>query len=293
MAGAPSGTGSSSCHSLGWRMNGRVWRPSEAAMRSDQLLECRDLAHARVVLAEQQQVGRVGIASSRLRLMTVCAPKTWSGPRLRCGPRPGSGRRFGPKTTAPRSRRRTSSIPRPGARPASRPGRGGAPRAPRAVRRWSWPVNQTRPRLPEPTTAIADSSAGGGMSSGSRSTTPSVVWLGQRRPCDGRPDALAPRDLGQERVHERGPLARRLRLDQGGPSAHQAAHDFAEALAVALLERRAEALAVIGEDRRTCTGGAHPRLPWRACRSWRRRRRAPGAIRPAPGRSGGRARRSR
>ena len=46
------------------------------------------------------------------------------------------------------------------------------------VSRWSLPVNQTSPRLPDPTTAIADSSAaGGGSSSASRLTTPSVVLL--------------------------------------------------------------------------------------------------------------------
>src|SRR4029079_15512818 len=39
----------------------------------------------------------------------------------------------------------------------------------------SLPVNQTSPRLPEPTTAIDDSSATAGCSSASRSTTPSVV----------------------------------------------------------------------------------------------------------------------
>ena len=60
MAGAPSGTGSSSSQSLGWRMNGSRLGPAQAAVRSDELLERRDLAHLRVVLAEQQQVGRVG-----------------------------------------------------------------------------------------------------------------------------------------------------------------------------------------------------------------------------------------
>ena len=41
-------------------MNGWVWKPAQAAVRADQLLEGGDLAHLRVVLAEQQQVGRVG-----------------------------------------------------------------------------------------------------------------------------------------------------------------------------------------------------------------------------------------
>ena len=127
-------------------------------------------------------------------------------------------------------------------------GSDGASSSSSTVSRWSWPVNQTSPRLPEPTTAIVDSSAGGGISSWSRSTTPSVVWLGERRAGDGRADALAAGDLRQHRVDERRPLARGLRLDERGPPAHEVADDLAEALAVALLERRAEALAVVGED---------------------------------------------
>src|SRR6185312_13480083 len=60
----------------------------------------------------------------------------------------------------------------------------------------------------------------------------------QGRPGDRRADALAPGDLGQHRVDERGALALRLRLDERGPPAHQVPDDLAEALAVALLERR-------------------------------------------------------
>ena len=116
------------------------------------------------------------------------------------------------------------------------------------VSRWSCPVNQTSPRLPEPTTAIVDSSAGGGISSSSRSTTPSVRLAGEGGPRDGRADALAAGDLGQERVHERRAFARGLRLDDRRAAAHQVADDLAEALAVALLEGRAEALAVVGQD---------------------------------------------
>ena len=46
-------------------MNGSVLRPAEAAVPADQLLERGDLAELGVVLAEEQQVRRVG--SSRLR----------------------------------------------------------------------------------------------------------------------------------------------------------------------------------------------------------------------------------
>ena len=60
MAGAPSGTGSSSSQSTGCRMNGSGLRTAQAAVRADELLERRDLAHLRVVLAEQEQVRRVG-----------------------------------------------------------------------------------------------------------------------------------------------------------------------------------------------------------------------------------------
>ena len=106
-------------------------------------------------------------------------------------------------------------------------------------------MNQTSPRLPEPTTAIVDSSAGGGISSWSRSTTPSVVEFGEGRPRHGGADALAAGDLRQHRVDERRSLTLRLGLEDRGATAHEVAHDLAEALAVALEERRPEALAVV------------------------------------------------
>ena len=54
--------------------------------------------------------------------------------------------------------------------------------------------------------------------------------------------------LGQERVHERRALRRDVALDDRRAAAHQVADHLAEALAVALEERRAQALAVVGQD---------------------------------------------
>ena len=76
-----------------------------------------------------------------------------------------------------------------------------------------------------------------------------VVRLsGKGGPRHGRADALAAGDLGEEGVHEGGPLGLGRRLHDGGAPAHQVAHDLAQALPVALLEREAEALAVVGQD---------------------------------------------
>ena len=70
----------------------------------------------------------------------------------------------------------------------------------------------------------------------------------QRCPGDGRTDALALRDLGQQRVDEGRPLALRLRFDECRPSAHEAANELAKADAIALEEGLAKALAVVGQD---------------------------------------------
>src|SRR5215510_6176532 len=61
-------------------------------------------------------------------------------------------------------------------------------------------------------------------------------------------DALALRDLREERVDEHRALGLRRRLDDRRPAAHQLADVLAEALAVALLERGPEALAVVRQD---------------------------------------------
>ena len=69
----------------------------------------------------------------------------------------------------------------------------------------------------------------------------------ERGPRHGGSDALAARDLREERVHEGRSLSLRLRLDHGRATAHQIADNLAQALAVALLEGRPEALPMVGE----------------------------------------------
>ena len=71
---------------------------------------------------------------------------------------------------------------------------------------------------------------------------------GERDARDARADAPAPRDLRQERVDEGRALGLRLRLEELRAAGHEVADHLAEALVVALLERRAQALAVVGED---------------------------------------------
>ena len=72
---------------------------------------------------------------------------------------------FGPKTTAPEFLRADQQQPEPGwaATDATRPGWSSSSSS--TVSRWSCPVNQTSPRLPEPTTAIVDGIGDGGGSS--------------------------------------------------------------------------------------------------------------------------------
>ena len=264
-------------------------------MRADQLLERGHLAELRVVLAEEQQVRGVGHrvlaleahdrvrAEQRRRVLALDPVLVEVAHALRAE-----------DDRAELLRADHAASPTPGwaATAATRPGWSSSSSS--TVRRWSCPVNQTSPRLPEPTTAIVDASA--------RRRHLLVRRGRRRRPSSGsasaaratrRPDALAPGDLRQERVDERRALGLGLRLDERRAAAHQVADDLAEALAVALLERRAEALAVVGQDDelvrpRRVLGRLH-----RASRSPGRRRRAPRTTRRAPGRSGGPARRSR
>ena len=110
-------------------------------------------------------------------------------------------------------------------------------------------MNHTSPRLPEPTTAIADASATGGSSSTGRGRPRRRRRLARQGGTgDASADALARGDLRQERVHEGRTLGLGLGLDDRRAAAHQLADVLAEALAVALEERRAEALAVVRQD---------------------------------------------
>ena len=109
-------------------------------------------------------------------------------------------------------------------------------------------MNQTRPRLPEPTTAIVDSSAGGGTSSWSRSTTPSVVRLARAARATVGPTPLLRVTSDRNELTNVEPSACVSVWTTRRPAAHQVADDLAEALAVALLERRPEALAVVRQD---------------------------------------------
>ena len=103
--------------------------------------------------------------------------------------------------------------------------------------------------MPEPTTAIELASATGRRLVVGVEVDDAVGRLARERGArDGRSDALALGDLRQERVDEDRALGLGLGLDQRRAPAHQAADELAEADAVALQERLAEALAVVGQD---------------------------------------------
>ena len=251
MAGAPSGTSSSSVHSTGWRMNGSVCGPPRPPCEPISSSNAATSPSSGSYWLSSSRSGAWTIASSRLRLMIVCGPnrvvgsspstRSWSRKRVP----------FGPKTTAPYVLRADQQHP------DARVGRdrgdesrmerlelldresvvvAGEPDEPEVARADDGDRRRHRRR------AVSSSSS-------SRLTTPSVVLLGQRGARDGRPDALGLGDLRQERVHEGRALglASWSRPD-GRPAAHQAADVLAEAHAVALQERLAEALAVVGQD---------------------------------------------
>ena len=202
---------------------------------------------------------------------------------------------LGPKTTAPYAFERTSSIPTPGwaATAATRPGMELLELLDRESVVVAGEPDEARGCPSRRRRSSTRSATGISSSSSSRSTTPSVVLLGQRGARDGRPDALALGDLRQERVDEDRPFGLASSTRPGRPAAHQAADVLAEAHAVALEERLAEALAVVGQDDelvrpRRLVGRLDQGRDRRG-----RRRRAPRTTRPARVRSGGRARRSR
>ena len=249
MAGAPSGTSSSSVHSTGWRMNGSVCGPPSPPCEPISSSNAATSPRFGSYWLSRSRSGAWTISSSRLRLMIVCGPNSvvgsspstlsWSRNRVP----------FGPKTTAPNSFDRTSISPTPGcaATAATRPGWSSSSSS--TVRRWSWPVNQTRPRLPEPTTAIGAGIGFGRLLLVGVEVDDAIGRLARERgPRDGRPDPLALGDLGQQRVDEDRSLGLGLGLDQRRAPAHQAPDVLAEADAVALEERLAEALPVIGQD---------------------------------------------
>ena len=225
-------------------------RPAEAAVRPDELLERRDLAERRVVLADQQQVRRVlhlvlaphaqqGVRPERrhrvlaldLAVVEVDDPVVADDHRpsiTRLDQQHRDARMGGQRRDQARDARSSSSS---------------------SVSRWSLPVNQIRPRLPGPDDRDRRRVRG----------RRHVVLLdvdhpvlgrapGERRPRHRRPDALGPRDLGQERVDERAALGGGRRLDHRRAAAHQVEDHLAQALAVALLERGAQALAVVRQD---------------------------------------------
>ena len=232
MAGAPSGTGSSSSHSTGWRMNGSVCGPPRPPCEPISSSNAATSPSSGSYWLSSSRSGAWTIASSRLRLMIVCGAEQRRRV-LALDPVlvEDSGR--------PSARRRPRRAPSSGPSAARRPGcaasvatsSGWSSSSSSTVSRWSWPVNQTSPRLPEPTTAIVDSSAGGGISSSRRGRRRRRRRLARERGAgDGRADALAPGDLRQERVHEGRSLGLGLRLDERRPPAHQVADDLAEAL---------------------------------------------------------------
>ena len=85
-------------------------------------------------------------------------------------------------------------------------------------------------------------------SSASRSTTPSVVLLARAARATVGPTPLLWVISDRNEFTKIEPSALRLGLDQRRPAAHQAPDELAEADAVALQERLAEALAVVGQD---------------------------------------------
>ena len=113
-------------------MNGSVCGPAEAAVRADQLLERGHLAELRVVLAEQQQVRRVGH-----RVLALQAHDRVRSEQLRrvlaldAGPGRGSGCPSGRRPPPRAPSIGPSAGRRPDARRPRRRGPGAAPRAPR------------------------------------------------------------------------------------------------------------------------------------------------------------------
>ena len=84
--------GTSRC--AGWRMNGRVCRPADAAVEGDQLLEGAALVELGVVEAADHDVGDVLEAvGAQQVLWRVRRERARAGPRPRRGPPRGSGRR--------------------------------------------------------------------------------------------------------------------------------------------------------------------------------------------------------
>ena len=224
MAGAPSGTSSSSCHSTGWRMNGSVCGPPSPPCEPISSSNAATSPSSGLYWLSSSRSGAWAIASSRLRLMIVCGPNRVVG----SSPSTRSWSRIARALRAEDDRAESASSGpaasrRPGGPRPPRRGPDGAPRAPRPSAGGRCPVNQTSPRLPEPTTAIVDASA-------TAAAPPRVVEVDdavgrlarQRGAGDGRADALALGDLRQERVDEGRPLGLGLRLDDRRPAAHQA-----------------------------------------------------------------------
>ena len=79
MAGAPSGTGSSSSHSLGWRMNGCVWSPPSPPCDPMSSSNAATSPISGSYWLSSSRSGACFIASSRWRLMIVCSPKSVVG----------------------------------------------------------------------------------------------------------------------------------------------------------------------------------------------------------------------
>ena len=271
-------------------------RPAEATVRADQLLERGHFAEHRVVLAEQQQVG--GVDHGVLALEAHDRVRAEQGRRvLALDPvlveeaRPIRAEDHGPELL-----RADSSSP------DARVGRDRGDESRVELLELLDRESVVVPGEPhQPEIARADDrdrrrigDGGGSSSTSSRLTVPSAsVLLASAARATVGPTPLARGDLRQERVHEGRPLGLGLGLDDRRAAAHQLADVLAEADAVSLEECLAEALAVIGQDDELVRPG---RLIGRldAASRWRgRRRRAPRAIRRAPGRSGGRARRSR
>ena len=153
-------------------------RAAETAVRADQLLERGDLAELGVVLAEQQQVGRMDHRVLALEAHDRVRPEQLGRVLALDLVLVEEARAL--RAEDDRAELLRADQQQPDARVCRDRGDepGWSSSSSSTVSRWSCPVNQTRPRLPEPTTAMVVGSAiGGSSSTSSRLTVPSASVL--------------------------------------------------------------------------------------------------------------------
>ena len=215
MAGAPSGTSSSSSHSTGWRMNGSVCGPPSPPCEPISSSNAATSPSSGSYWLSSSRSGAWTIASSRLRLMIVCGPNSVVG----SSPSTRSSSRIARAVRAEHDRaesafERTSSSPTPGcaATAATRPGMqllelldrqpvvmAGEPDEPEVARADDGDRRRRRRRRLRPRRRRDRRRRRSSCSSAARATR--------------RADALGLGDLRQERVHEGRPFGLGLGLD--------------------------------------------------------------------------------